>query len=94
MRSQSEQVRLIIANLYIRVRIARANASVANTIYGMGSLKAEALKGALSEAKDALSHAIISTQSADRPGARLLVEIARRSAEARNAALGSLLRAA
>ena len=44
MRSQSEQVRLIIANLYIRVRIARANASVANTIYGMGSLKAETLK--------------------------------------------------
>lgn len=83
MRSQPNQIRLIIANLYIRVRIARENADTMRLLHGMGSSIAERAKGAELEAKNALMLAIMSTKAADRPGPQLLLEIARRSAETR-----------
>lgn len=83
MRSQPNQVRLIIANLYIRVRIARENANTMRLLHGVSSSIAERAKGAELEAKNSLMLAILSTKSADRPGPYLLLEIARRSAETR-----------
>jgi len=86
MRSQPNQVRLIIANLYIRVRRTRENADIMQTMHGMGSGVTERAKGAMQEAKSSLMLAKLSLTSADRPGPHLLMEIARRSAAARNAA--------
>lgn len=83
MRSQPNQVRLIIANLYIRVRIARENADTMRRQRGMGSSYAERAQGAALEARNSLSLAIAATRSADRPGPHLLLEIARRSAQTR-----------
>ena len=94
MRSQPNQVRLIIANLYIRVRIARENADTMRLLHGMGSSIAERAKGAELEAKNSLMLAILSTKSADRPGPHLLLEIARRSAETRRQCAGRAARAA
>ena len=94
MRNHPNQVRLIIANLYIRVRIARENADTMRLLHGEGSSIAERAKGAELEAKNSLMLAILSTKSADRPGPQLLLEIARRSAETRRQCAGQAARAA
>ena len=94
MRSQPNQVRLIIANLYIRVRIARENADTMRLIHGMGSSVAERAKGAELEARNSLMIATLSTKGADRPGPHLLLEIAKRSAQTRRQCAGRTARAA
>ena len=89
MRTQPNQVRIIIANLYIRVRIARENAATMKMLHGENSAAANRAQGAAWEAQTSLSLAIASTVRADRPGPHLLIEIARRSAETRKAAVGA-----
>lgn len=89
MRSHPNQVRLIIANLYIRVRISRENAATMKMLHGENSAAANRAQGAAWEAQTSLSLAIASTVRADRPGPHLLLEIAKRSAEARKAAVGA-----
>tara|TARA_B100000929_G_scaffold66801_1_gene50934 strand:+ start:9003 stop:9290 length:288 start_codon:yes stop_codon:yes gene_type:complete len=94
MRSQPTQVRLIIANLYIRLRIARANADFMRTHRGLGSSSSERARGAQQEAEDALRSVLNTIERADRPGPRLLLKIAARSAETRQNALRAIGRKA
>lgn len=94
MRSQPAQVRLIIANLYIRVRIARANAAAIQISRGLGSSFSERARGAQQEAEDALRCALNTIDNADRPGPRLLLQIAARSTETRQNAIQAISRKA
>lgn len=94
MRSHPTQVRLIIANLYIRVRIARANSDAMRVRFGLGSRTADLARGAQREAEEALRQVINVLDRADRPGPRLLLQIAARSAETRRNACQAIGRKA